>query len=210
MRRTGLIDTIGEERWFLSDEAAVAAPQSDVRRGGARSRANRRRPRLEPERRLAESRVRPEGEPGHDDDRDDGQRENEDVARRLRDPRGAAPEPAPPELRSGSPGRCHREDIVGTPVGGTSAPSHSPAASPPRCAALSMVPPDAKPNTMLITIRNISWLTIPRLCRSTGWWMRPAVSRMPNSPKIAPDAPTDGTSPPNTKLATEPAAAQAR
>ena len=26
MRKTGLIDTIGEERWFLSDEAAVAAP----------------------------------------------------------------------------------------------------------------------------------------------------------------------------------------
>jgi MFS superfamily sulfate permease-like transporter len=26
MRKTGLVDTIGEERWFLSDEAAVAAP----------------------------------------------------------------------------------------------------------------------------------------------------------------------------------------
>jgi hypothetical protein len=26
MRKTGLIDIIGEERWFLSDEAAVAAP----------------------------------------------------------------------------------------------------------------------------------------------------------------------------------------
>ena len=63
---------------------------------------------------------------------------------------------------------------------------------------------------MLITTSISNWLTIPRLCRSIGWWMRPAVSSTPNSPKIAPDAPTDGTSPPNAKLATEPAAAQAR
>ena len=34
--------------------------------------------------------------------------------------------------------------------------------------------------------------------------------RTPNSPKIAPDAPTDGSSPPMTKLATEPAAAHRR
>jgi SulP family sulfate permease len=33
MRKTGLVDTIGEERWFLSDEAAVAAPfTADVAR----------------------------------------------------------------------------------------------------------------------------------------------------------------------------------
>ena len=55
-----------------------------------------------------------------------------------------------------------------------------------------------------------SWLAIARLWRSTGWWIRPAASRMPKSPKIAPDAPTAGASPPNTKLAVEPAAAQAR
>ena len=63
---------------------------------------------------------------------------------------------------------------------------------------------------MLMTTRITSWLTIARLWRSTGWWIRPAASRMPKRPKIAPDAPTDGTSPPNTKLAVEPAAAQAR
>jgi MFS superfamily sulfate permease-like transporter len=35
MRRTGLVDTIGEERWFLSDEAAVAAPiAAEVARTG--------------------------------------------------------------------------------------------------------------------------------------------------------------------------------
>ena len=35
MRRTGLVDTIGEERWFLSDELAVAAPLvGDVARTG--------------------------------------------------------------------------------------------------------------------------------------------------------------------------------
>ena len=38
--------------------------------------------------RLAESRVRPEGEPGHDHDRDHRQGEEEDVAGRLCDPRG--------------------------------------------------------------------------------------------------------------------------
>ena len=37
-----------------------------------------------------------------------------------------------------------------------------------------------------------------------------APMRIPNSPKIAPDAPTDGTSPPNTKLAVDPAAAHVR
>jgi hypothetical protein len=26
MRKTGLVSIIGEEKWFLSDEAAVAAP----------------------------------------------------------------------------------------------------------------------------------------------------------------------------------------
>ncbi len=71
----------------------------------------------------------------------------------------------------------------------------------PRCRSAR---PDAKPNTMLMTMMNASCGTRPRLSRSTGWWIRPAVRRTPNSPKIAPDAPTDGTSPPNTKLAVEP------
>jgi hypothetical protein len=35
MRKTGLVATIGEERWFLSDEAAVAAPlRAEVARTG--------------------------------------------------------------------------------------------------------------------------------------------------------------------------------
>src|SRR4051812_33355374 len=34
--------------------------------------------------------------------------------------------------------------------------------------------------------------------------------RIPNKPKIAPDAPTDGASPPKTKLAVDPAAAHVR
>jgi hypothetical protein len=29
MRRTGLVELIGEEHWFLSDSAAVAAPVVD-------------------------------------------------------------------------------------------------------------------------------------------------------------------------------------
>lgn len=29
MRRTGLVDLIGENHWFLSDEAAVVAPFTD-------------------------------------------------------------------------------------------------------------------------------------------------------------------------------------
>src|SRR5215203_5335330 len=41
-----------------------------------------------------------------------------------------------------SPGRCQSDDIVGTPVGGTSAPSHIPAIRPPMWAALSIAPPD--------------------------------------------------------------------
>ena len=177
--RRGALVPVG--RGWRSRRPSLRRRGTDRGTGAARGRARDR---------LAESRVRPDGEPGHDDDRDHRQGEKEDVAGRLCDPRGGGTRTRtarPPVL--GSPARCHSEDIVGTPVGGTSAPIHSPAASPPRCAALSMVPPDANPNTMLITTRNISWLTIPRLCRSTGWWMRAAVNRMPNSPKIAPGRP---------------------
>src|SRR5690349_4501313 len=120
---------------------------------------------------------------------------------------GAVARPGRPPL---SDGCCHRDDNVGTCVGGTIAPSQSPAASPPRWAALSIDPPDANPNAMLISTMTNSWPAIARLCRSTGWWSWVAVSNTPKSPKIAPDAPTDGMSPPNTKLAVEPAAAQAR
>ena len=91
-------------------------------------------------------------------------------------------------------GRCQSDESVGTPVGGTSAPSHRPAASPPRWAALSIEPPEANPNTMLIRISGADLATSPRLWRSTGWWIRPAARRIPNSPKTAPEAPTDGMS----------------
>ena len=73
-----------------------------------------------------------------------------------------------PATLPASPGRCHIEESVGTRVGGTSPPSQSPAASPPRCAALSIEPPEANPNTMLMMISVSSWLMIPRLSRSTG------------------------------------------
>src|SRR5215218_8964231 len=65
-----------------------------------------------------------------------------------------APTPAAMTYAGGvarvSPGRCQSDDIVGTPVGGTSAPSHIPAMRPPMWAALSIAPPDAKPNAMLM------------------------------------------------------------
>jgi hypothetical protein len=106
-------------------------------------------------------------------------------------------------------GRIHMVASVGTPLGGISPPSHSPANRPPRWAALS-IPPTANPNPMLITIRKSSWLMIARLAWSTGWWTRPAAKTIPKSPKIAPDAPTANGAAPKTKLAAEPAAAQAR
>ena len=98
-------------------------------------------------------------------------------------------------------GRCHRLPSVGTRPGTSRKPSHRPASSPPTWAALSMPPPTParpNPNSRLMRIR-------PPICpssiwprrSSTGWCVRETASSTPNSPNTAPDAPTDGMSPPN-------------
>ena len=89
-------------------------------------------------------------------------------------------------------------------------PSHRPDSSPPMWAELS-IPGTMNPNARLMMINVPIWPTSDRPRRSsTGWCVRDALMRIPNRPKIAPDAPTDGISLPNTKLPTEPAAAQSR
>jgi high affinity sulfate transporter 1 len=55
MRRTGLVDLIGEANWFLSDEAAVAAPFADSETAP-----------------LAQPLAGPDRDPGDDDHGDDG------------------------------------------------------------------------------------------------------------------------------------------
>ena len=61
MRRTGLVDLIGEEHWFLSDEAAVAAPFVD--REAETDEPPRRRPGRGPGRSLASRALVPTASP---------------------------------------------------------------------------------------------------------------------------------------------------
>ncbi len=108
-------------------------------------------------------------------------------------------------------GRCQYEASVDR-MGGTTKPSHRPARRPPTWAALSIRTPSRAPNPKpmmrLRTTRKPIWLMIARPRRSrTGRWTRLTTTRMPQRPKIAPEAPTLGAGPPKVKLAAEAAAA---
>ena len=220
MRRTGLMTTIGEEPLYLSVEARSAdpLPPRDARprppgcvvaddAGGAaagrasaiagvRAYAELRRSRSRSP--LARwPRPRPRRHPttasssGHD------------VRRRRRPTR-------PPDATR--PGWCHSDDMVGTAVGGTSAPSHRPATRPPRWAALSIAPPDAKPNTMLMTMRTQQLAArCPRLSPVDRVVDPPGGQQDPEEPEDrARRADRRQRRQPNAKLAVEPAAAQTR
>ena len=127
---------------------------------------------------------------------DRGRRRRRSRSRRPR----RAPRSRPPARRPRAASRparpsglCHSEDSVGASGGRRIRPSHSPPRSPPTCAALSIptTPPSPKPIARLIRMIVPTWVMIARSRRSrTGWWTRDATSRTPNSPKIAPEAPT--------------------
>ena len=146
-------------------EAARAARHADLSRGPAPDRRCRSQPL-----------VRPDRDAGRDDDADDAPT------------RAGRCSPAPSSGRHRArrarplPQRRQRRD----PVGGTSAPSHSPAARPPRCAALSIAPPEANPKTMLIRIRTPICDTMPRLCAIDRVVDAPGGQQDPEHPEHGP------------------------
>ena len=199
MRRTGLVDLIGEEHWFLSDEAAVAAPVVDREAETGEPPARRRltRTRTLPSRgRWSRPRARPR--------------------RRSRPPPARAgrcsPAPwrcrhrPPPSLVS-LPERGHRRDAGRWHERAEPQPGRQPA-------EVRRVVDRAAGCEPEHDVDHDEEHQLAHDARGSadrpGGGSVPAASRTPNRPKTAPDAPTDGTSPPNTKLATEPAAAQAR
>ena len=103
--------------------------------------------------------------------------------------------PAPPKtgtvVPGTGPGRSHIDRRVGTPVGASRTPSQRPVTSPPMCAQLSTVPAIANPMIRFRITSATSWPIRPRDARSsTGRWTYWAAIRIPNRPKIAPEAPT--------------------